>query len=316
MRIILGLENLKRPDRPVALTIGNFDGMHLGHQSIVRKVVELAKSNNLMPVVVTFEFHPLKFLTPQKTPGLLMSLEEREKIMSEMGIELVVVARCNDALLKMERDEFIGNILMRYFDVNFIVEGPNFRFGHDRTGDIDYLIRTAQEFGFHAIKIDPVQVNLGNLGVQTLSSSLVRKLISSGKVDLARNCLGRPYQLIGEVIAGVRRGRSIGFPTANLDVGEQLLPQHGIYAARVQMGDSLYPAAAVIGPAPTFEQYETAVEAYLIGYNGDLYGRKVILNLYRGIRDIIKFQDAPQLVEQIKHDVKSVLEILKQEEAT
>ncbi len=314
MKVIYGLENLVRSERPVVITIGNFDAVHLGHQAILRRVVELAKNHDFLPVVMTFEFHPLKFLNPKAAPAMLMPLDRRLAIMENIGIELVVVARCVASLLHMERDEFIRDVLLKFFHVHSIIEGRNFRFGCDRTGDIDHLIRVGPKFGFQAVRIESIQVDLDDLGVKTISSSLIRKLIADGRVDLARRGLGRPFSLAGKVITGANRGRTLGFPTANLDTGEILLPQDGIYAARAGIDGNSFPAAGVIGPAPTFEQYQRAVEAHVLDYQADLYGKIISLDFYRRIRPIMKFDNSAHLVDQINRDIETVRDILNREE--
>jgi riboflavin kinase/FMN adenylyltransferase len=310
MRTVYGLDNLERPANPVVLAIGNFDGVHLGHQSIMRHVTNLAKSNGFLPAVMTFECHPLKVLAPKMAPATLMPIDRRIEIMESLGIELVVVCRCTHSLLDLSRDEFVENVLMQLFDLKYVVEGPNFKFGRDRSGDINYLIDVGPQFGFQAIKIDPVQLDLDNHGIKTISSSLVRKLVAAGQVDLARKCLGRPYQIAGKVITGAQRGRTIGFPTANLEIPDQLLPEHGIYATCAEVNNRFHPAAVVIGPAPTFEQYKTAIEAFLLDYSGDLYGKNVAIHFYRRLRDIIKFDDPSELVRQIDEDVRIVRNII------
>jgi riboflavin kinase/FMN adenylyltransferase len=315
MQVIYGLENLCRPDRPVAMTIGNFDGVHLGHQAIMRRVVELAKTHNLIPAVMTFEYHPAKILHPDLAPPLLMPMDQRIAIMEKLGIELVLVTRCRKSFFQKDREAFIREVLLKSFDLKFIVEGENFRFGCDRGGDINYLIEVGPTLGFQGVKIESIRVNLPEIGDRPISSSLVRKLISTGKVDLAKHCLGKPYALVGQVISGAQRGRTIGFPTANLNVGGQMLPFFGIYAARMEFDNQLHSAAAVIGPAPTFDQYQPAIEAFLIDYRGDLYGKNVHLHLYKRIRDIVKFESSDTLVAQIKKDVDDVIDILNREGA-
>lgn len=314
MQVVYGLENLYRPDRGVSLTIGNFDGIHLGHQAIMRRVVELAKERNLIPTVMTFECHPAKILHPDLAPPLLMPMPQRIALMEKLGIELVLVTRCRKSFFQKDRETFIREVLLQSFDLKYVVEGENFRFGCDRGGDINYLIETGPSLGFQGVKIESIRVNLPEIGDRPISSSLVRKLISTGKVDLARRCLGKPYALFGQVISGAQRGRTIGFPTANLDVGGQMLPFFGIYAAQAQIDNRFHPAAAVIGPAPTFDQYQTAIEAFLIDYTGDLYGKNIQLHLYKRVRDIVKFDSSDELVAQIKKDVEDVQTILKQEE--
>jgi riboflavin kinase / FMN adenylyltransferase len=314
MKIIDGLENLVRSERPVVMTIGNFDGVHLGHQAIIRRVVELARNHDFLPMVMTFECHPLKFLNPKAAPALLMPIERRLAILEEMGIDEVVVLRCVGSLLHMERDAFIRDVLLKYFQIHSIIEGRNFRFGCDRTGDIDHLIHVGPKLGFHAVRIESIQVDLGEQGIKTISSSLVRKLVSGGHVDLAWRCMGRPFQLVGKVVAGAHRGRTIGFPTANLEPGEMLLPEDGVYAVRTRIDEKYFPAAGVVGPAPTFDQFQRLIEAYVLDYQGDLYGKTIALDFYRRIRPIVKFDSSDKLVEQINRDVQAVRDCLSREE--
>jgi len=314
MQVIYGLEKFCQPERAVALSIGNFDGVHVGHQTILRKVVELAHEHGLIATVMTFEYHPAKLLHPEIAPDMLMPMEERIAIMESLGIELVLVVRCRKSFFDESREEFVRNVLTKSFNLKYIVEGSNFRFGADRSGDINYLIEIGSEFGFEGVKIEPVRVDLLDMGIKPISSSLIRKLVSTGRVDLARLGLGRCYTLVGQVITGAQRGRTLGFPTANLNTRGQLLPQYGIYAAKTRINNRLHPTAAIIGPAPTFEQYQTAIEAFLLDYHGDLYGKTVHLQLYRKIRDIIKFDTTDALIEQINHDVQAVKDILKNED--
>ncbi len=314
MHVVYGLDNLVIPDRQTAVAIGNFDGVHIGHQAILRRTVEQAQRHLLLSAVKTFDIHPLKILHPESAPPLLMPLEERIEIMKNIGIELVVVAKCLRSLLEMDRDTFIQKVLVKQFNLRYIVEGPNFRFGCDRSGDIDHLIKVGPPLGFEGIKIGPIHIDLGEHGVKTVSSSLVRKLVAAGQMDLAAAALGRPYILVGNVVSGCQRGRTIGFPTANLDVAGQLLPKNGIYAAYAELDNLRRPAAVVIGPAPTFNQPTTAVEAFILDYNANLYGKIIRLRFARRIRDILKFPDPSDLVQQIKKDVADVREILQREE--
>jgi riboflavin kinase/FMN adenylyltransferase len=313
MQVIYGLEKFCQPDRAVTLAIGNFDGVHVGHQTILQKVVEVAHEHALVPTVMTFEYHPAKLLHPEMAPDILMPMEERIAIMESLGIELVLVVRCRKSFFQATREEFVRHVLTKSFNLKYIVEGSNFRFGADRSGDINYLIEIGSQFGFEGIKIEPVRVDFQDMGVKPVSSSLIRKLVSTGRVDLARLGLGRCYTLVGQVISGAQRGRTLGFPTANLNTGGQLLPQFGIYAAKTRINNRLHPTAAIIGPAPTFEQYQTAIEAFLLDYQGDLYGKNVHLHLYKKIRDIVKFDTTDSLVEQIGRDVQTVQDLLKNE---
>lgn len=315
MRVIHGLENLGAAVGPVAMTIGNFDGLHLGHQDIIRQVVSLAGSQGLVPTVLTFEYHPLRLLAPDRAPGLLMPMEQKLERLEALGPKLVVIARCTHELLDLEPRAFVRDVLLRHFQVRYIVEGPNFRFGHDRAGSIDLLVAMQREYGFEAVKREPIRVDLPGRGGVMLSSSLVRRLLQEGSVDLAARCLGRPYELIGEVVSGDGRGRALGFPTANLQT-PQLLPASGVYAARARIDGVDHQAAVHLGPAPTFEHSHHGPEVYVLNFDGDLYGRRLGVKLIRRIRGTERFADAAALVERMRRDVREVRSVLAEDNSS
>jgi len=316
MRIVYGLEHLELPCEPAVVTIGNFDGMHLGHRKIIGRVISLAEERGLLSVVLTFEYHPLRLLAPQRAPEVLMPIQARLDAMQELGVQLAVVANCTREFLSMDPDTFLRDLLIPHFQLKVIVEGPNFCFGKDRAGTIDFLIDRSRKLGFEAIRVEPVEVDLPGRGKHMLSSSLVRELLHKGQVDLAEICLGRPYEIQGKVIPGSGLGKSLGFPTANLETGEQMLPADGIYAGWVRMDNRSYPAAIVIGPAPTVDRYQTAVEAFVIDFEGDLYGRELALSLIKWLRVPKKFDDLAALTEQINRDVELARQVLAARENT
>lgn len=317
MDVVNGLENLGESCEPTVLTIGNFDGVHRGHQKIIQQVSSLAEVRGLTSTVMTFDQHPLRLLAPERSPEPLMPMDMKLSIMERFGARRVVVAKCTKELLGLEPGAFVREVVVGAFrgNVKFVVEGPNFCFGKDRAGTIDFLVDRGREVGFETILADPVEVDLPELGRRMVSSSLVRQLLGQGRVDLASMCLGRPYELVGNVIYGVGRGKGLGFPTANLATNEQMLPADGIYAARVRVDDCDYPAAANIGPVPTFDEYKTVVEAFLIDFEGDLYGRRLGLKLVRWLRSPQKFETVPALVEQMHRDVTQVRQILAESTA-
>jgi len=311
MRVVYGLENLDRPCGPAVLTIGNFDGVHLGHQDIFREEVSQAQRRGLLSVVMTFEYNPLRVLAPERAPPTLAPLELKLASIKRFGLGLAVVLRCTRETLDLRAEEFIRDVLVKCFELEVIVEGPNFRFGKDRVGTVEFLIEQGPKFGFETIKVEPHEADLPGMGKQMISSSLVRRFLSEGMVDLAEVCLGRPYELVGRVVPGVGRGRSLGFPTANLDTGEQMLPAAGIYAAWVQVDGGERPCAVNIGPSPTFGEYGAAVEAYIIDYSGELYGRQLGLKFKERLRASRKFESRSDLVDQIRQDVEAVKELLR-----
>jgi len=309
MQVIYGLEQVDESGKPTAMTIGNFDGLHVGHQKIIRRVVALAEQAQVTSTVMTFEYHPLRLLDPPRAPQLLMPLAAKLAAIEALAVERTVVVRCTRQLLGLSPEQFVREVLLRYFQIRFIVEGPSFRFGHRRAGTIDFLVNRGPQFRFEAIKIDPVRLNLLGREAVTISSSLIRRLMSEGAVDLVDRCLGRPYELAGGVVPGAGRGRPMGFPTANLEVGEQMVPADGIYAAWTTIEERDYPAAVHVGPVPTFGRSDVSVEAHLIDFDGELYGRQLTLKLVKRLRGLIKFDRASDLADQMRKDVAQVKEV-------
>ncbi len=311
MKVIYGLEHLDKPSSPVALTIGNFDGVHLGHQKIINTLLTQACQRQYPSMVMTFEFHPLRLIDPPKAPAVVMSLSRRLEIIEQMGIDFAVIAHCTESLINMSREQFVSKILVEDFKLGVIVEGENFRFGHQHKGSIDYLKQQGEIYSFDAIKVEAMKIDLPDYGRQIISSSLIRKLVRAGRVELAAMCLGRRYELIGEVTTGAGRGATLGFPTANLQSGELMLPADGVYACTAHIDNTAYPSAVSIGPAPTFDQYHTGVEAHIINFNGQLYGKKLRLEFYQRIRDIKKYTDITELTKQMANDIEQTRKIVE-----
>lgn len=316
MKVFHGLESLDPPLRQVVLTIGNFDGFHRAHRRIVEQARSLARTSShprsgskaaVPPVVVlTFEPHPLSVVAPQRTPARLTTLDQKLHLLSEAGVDVVVVARSEPKLLGLEAERFVEDILMRLFGPTHIVEGPSFGFGRARQGTPELLTRVAARFGCDVQIVDPVTITLEDSESVMVSSSLTRTLVSSGRVHDASLCLGRPYRLTGTVIEGDRRGRTIGFPTANLgDVG-QLLPGDGVYAGHVTVAGIAHAAAISIGSTPTFGESAPKFEAHLLDFNDDLYGQSVHIDFERRLRDQCKFASAADLTDQLHRDVEAV----------
>ncbi len=314
MKVVYGLEHFDRPDKSVSLTIGNFDGVHLGHQAIISELVRQARNKGLLSVVMTFEFHPLRLINPRKAPAVLMSLERRLELIEEFGVDIAVIAHCTESLLNMSREDFVSRILVEHFKLNVIVEGENFHFGHKGRGNIDYLDCEGKRLGFDTVKVNERKILLPEYGEQTISSTLIRSLVSECRVDLAGMCLGRRYELIGRVVSGEGLGRGLGFPTANLDCGELMLPGFGVYACKACIDDRCYDACVNVGPAPTFDRFRTGLEAHIIDFSGALYDKRIKLLFYRRIRDIRRFNDVKELTMQISNDIEQAKFIIREEE--
>ncbi len=310
VEIVEGLEALDPPLDGSVLTVGNFDGVHRAHQQLLAQAGLLAADRNLPVVVLTFEPHPLRVVAPRRAPQRLTPLEERLRLLGLAGADLVVVARSEPTLLELEPEPFVTDILLRRFRPRHIVEGPSFGFGRRRRGTPEMLRELAAPHGCEVHILPPVTLQVDDGEDLLVSSSMIRALLSEGKVRKASLCLGRPYALFGRVVEGAGRGRAIGFPTVNLHIDDQLIPADGVYAGRAFADDVSRPAAINIGPAPTFQDDTPRVEAHLLDFHGDLYGGRIRLEIVRRLREAKPFSDAEALTEQLRQDVERVRELL------
>jgi riboflavin kinase/FMN adenylyltransferase len=292
--------------RPVVVALGNFDGLHLGHQAVVRRAVEEGRKRGLCSVAATFEPHPRAVLWPGHEPKLLTTLEVRRELLLACGVDEVRAIRFDRALSKKSPREFVREVLVGSLDAGVVVVGENFRFGYRAAGDLLELDRCMREAGGEAYAV-PISHGLG----EDISSTRIRELVSDGEVREAARLLGRPYLLRGEVIEGDRRGRTIGFPTANVLPDERVLvPGRGVYAGHVWVESERYGACTNVGTAPTFDRRESKVEAYLLGYEGDLYGEVVDVTFEECLRPEKRFSGIGELKEQIARDVAEARKIL------
>ncbi len=288
------------------ITIGNFDGVHLGHQAILVKARQIADRHGVVVKALTFHPHPASVLRPGTEPGVLMGLQEKTKALRAFGADEVVALEPTKRLLSLDPQAFIQEVSDQHHPVA-IVEGVNFRFGKDRRGGVDTLSSLAEAMRFEAHVVPQLEQALGDCVCVPVSSTLVRDLLASGRVADAALCLGRSHTLSGPVVEGGKRGRSIGFPTVNLDpeaVAGRAAVGVGVYAgwARLKSGAS-HAAAISVGFQPTFETHKLMVEAYLLGFDGDLYGQTVTIGFSRWLRDQQPFPNADALAGQLKHDV-------------
>jgi riboflavin kinase/FMN adenylyltransferase len=307
MRVIYGLDQLDPPLERSVLTVGNFDGVHVGHQQILKQAKEIAVQCSAPVAALTFDPHPLAVVAPGKAPHRLMSAAERVQRLGEAGADFVVVAESERKLLGMEAEQFIDDVLMARFHPTHMVEGSSFGFGKGRKGTPELLRAIAKPYGCEVHIVDPVFV-VGEGGEQVVvSSSKIRSLLVAGDVSQAASCLGRSYAIETIVIHGASRGRTIGIATANLQTPEgQVEPAEGVYAGTTRLGDATYPSAISIGRAETFGKNKRQVEAHLLDYEGDLYGKLVRVEFMRRIRDQMKFANADELVTQIRQDIDDV----------
>ncbi|MCH8149181.1 MAG: bifunctional riboflavin kinase/FMN adenylyltransferase, partial [Planctomycetes bacterium] len=254
MKIIHSIEADELPIGRSVLTIGNFDGVHRAHQQLIAQAGLLAANTGGPVVVLTFEPHPLSIVAPERAPERLQSLDEKIECLAQAGADIVVIARSDRALLGLTAEEFVENVIRKRFNPTHIVEGPSFGFGRGRRGTPQRLAELAGAFGCEVLIVEPVMLRLNEGESLLVSSSLIRKLVSEGKVHRAALCLGRPFTLGGTVVEGDRRGRSLGFPTANLDVQDQLLPADGVYAGHTTIDTEQFLCGISVGRRPTFDE--------------------------------------------------------------
>jgi riboflavin kinase/FMN adenylyltransferase len=289
-----------------AVTVGNFDGVHLGHQHLIAELSRQAVAVGGPAVVVTFDPHPLRVLAPERFEPVLTTTADRAELLRSYGVNCVVALRTNHGMLQVTAEDFFRQLLRDGFGAKAIVEGFNFRFGRERRGDNTLLASLCGSAGMQFAVVPPFE-----LGGIVVSSSLVRMaLLQQGDVAKASRYLGRPYRIHGLVVAGARRGRTIGCPTANLDQVESLVPGNGVYAGQATVNGRTYPAAVNIGPNPTFGEVLRKVEAHLIGFSGDIYGQRLTLSFIDRLRDTRPFARVDELQQQLRDDVTATLRIL------
>lgn len=282
--------------RPV-LALGNFDGLHRGHQKIVERVKRGAAEHGGTPVAMTFDPHPPRIVRPDKAPPLLMTTSQRLEALHRAGIACVAVVRFTEELSRWDPETFVLRVLVGWLHVSEVWVGANFLFGHDRGGTFNLLRTLGQQHGFRADKIDPVRYK-----DFVVSSTRVRRLVSEGRVDEAAALLGRHYTVAGEVVEGRQRGRELGFPTANIETANELVPMLGVYATTMTVDGVVYPAITNVGVRPTFGETTVTIEAHLLGYSGNLYGRAVQVGFVQRLRDERRFESLDALRDQIRAD--------------
>jgi riboflavin kinase / FMN adenylyltransferase len=285
--------------RQVVVALGNFDGVHLGHQEVLRRAVEEGRRRGMKVVAATFHPHPRAVLGAGDPPKLLTPLALRCEMLLAYGADEVWVIPFDAALSKKTPEQFVRDVLIREGRAGVVVVGENFRFGHKAAGKFRDLLRIMREAGGTAVGVQVHDMDGG------ISSTSIRALISGGEVTEAAGLLGRPYVLRGEVVVGDKRGRSIGFPTANvMPDTDAVIPARGVYAGFVRFGEEEYAACTNVGVAPTFGRTESRVEAYLLDFEGDLYGRVVDVGFVKRIREERRFSGVDELIGQIRRDVE------------
>jgi len=284
--------------RSGAITIGNFDGVHLGHARIVERLLALARRVGGPAVVFTFDPHPVRLLRPEAAPPPLTWTNRKAELLAGLGVDAVLAYPTDETLLALGPEEFFGEIIRSQLDARALVEGPNFRFGRGRGGTIELLEKLATTAGVLIDVVEPLVV-----AGEVVSSSRVRRLVAAGDVGEARRLLTEPYRVRGMVVHGAGRGAKIGFATANVDAIDTILPAAGVYAGRAAVGGRLWPAAINIGPNPTFGEQTLKVEAHLVGWHDPLYGSPIELDFLERLRAVTRFAGLAELRAQLAADV-------------
>ena len=280
------------------LALGNFDGMHRGHLKIIERVRRGAEERGSTSVAMTFEPHPSKIVRPDKAPPLLMTHQQKLEALARGGMHGVAIIRFTPELASWDPETFVRAVLVEWLHVGEVWVGANFLFGHDRSGNFSVLRSLGARYGFRAEKIDPVRYK-----DFVVSSTRVRRLIGEGRVDEAGALLGHHYSIDGTVVQGEKRGRGLGFPTANLCPENEIVPPAGVYATTVTIDAIVHPSVTNIGTRPTFERGETnVIETHLLGFEGDLYGSKLRLGFVQRLRDEKQFDGVEALKTQIAAD--------------
>ena len=286
--------------------MGNFDGIHFGHQALISSTVEEAKQLGYDSIVLTFEPHPLKVLAPDRAPRLILSYEDKMALFQSFGVNLVIAQSFDRQFASISADDFVRRFLVERLKVRKLWVGRDLRFGQGRKGNVDDLLRLASENEFEVGVLDPIL-----LEGERISSSRIRQLLEEGRVDEVRPLLGRFHFVSGTVVKGHRRGRELGFPTANISSQTEVMPPDGIYATLFDVRNKQWLSISSIGVNPTFGDGPRTVESFIFDFDGDIYGESVKLSFVKRIREERKFTIVNDLIGQINEDVKCAKAIFK-----
>ena len=307
MEIFRHIEDFRLSVSGSVVTLGNFDGIHLGHQALIRSSVEEGRRSGGPSVVLTFEPHPLKILAPSRAPKLILAHKDKMRLFQSFGVDIVVIQNFDTSFANLQAEDFVRRFLVERLKIKKIWVGRDLRFGKGRKGTVDDLIRWGAVFGFGVGTVEPIVVE-GN----RVSSSRIRQLVEEGRVEEVLPLLGRHHFISGRVVSGHRRGRELGFPTANISSRNEVLPLDGIYATLLQLGDQQLISVSNIGVNPTFGEGPRTIESFILDFDGDIYGESVKLSFVKRIRGERKFDSVDQLVAQMRCDVTAAESIFNQ----
>lgn len=322
IRFIENMQDISEPQPGCVLTIGNFDGVHIGHQRILKKCRHLAEAKNKKFLILTFEPHPMTVLHPDKPPGLLNTPALKKHLFEQLGADFLFVLKSSPRILSLTASEFLERFLLKRLRPAVVVEGHDFNFGSDRTGNLETLKKMAALNDFQVVVIEPQELNLSDGRRLRVSSTLIREMLLAGNVTDAAQALGRNYRLIGKIIPGKGRGKKLGFPTLNMAHHSQLVPARSVYAGRVRLGQNeqsvsakadTIPAVFSIGIARTFRENKTLlIEAHLLSeFQTSNQNRWMAMDFVQKIRDQRNFENSELLTDQIAKDCRTAHQILR-----
>jgi riboflavin kinase/FMN adenylyltransferase len=311
MKHIIGIEAIEAPFPRAVVAIGNFDGVHIGHQAIFHVAQEKAHAIDGTAVAVTFEPHPIRVLKQNGTPPLITLHQQKAELIERAGMDALITIPFTNQFADIPARTFVRNILVDTIGLAAIVVGKDYTFGKNREGDLSLLLALSREIGFEVVPVDWIR-GLNN-GSGRISSTRVRQFVEAGRVEDAKNLLGRFYQIRGRVVAGRNRGgKLLGIPTANIQLTDELCPKTGIYAVTVEISGNRYPGAANIGYSPTFDDHKYTVEIHILDFNQNIYGQEIRVNFIKRIRDEKKFAGVDELGAQIRRDIETARRILSE----
>ena len=309
MIIIQNIETIKEPFKSAVITIGNFDGVHIGHQALFHEVIELAEAMDGTAIAMTFDPHPIRVITRNGHPPLITLYEQKQELIEKAGIDVLICIPFTMDFAALSARTFVEEILVKRIGMKAIVVGEDYTFGNNREGNVDLLRRYAEEMGFEVIVADWIQSS--TVDNDRISSTAIRELVMDGQIEKAAKMLGRNYQIRGTVAHGRDRGgKLLGIPTANINLQDELCPKVGVYAVIVHCDGQRYPGVANIGYSPTFDDHIFTVEAHILDFKKDIYGQKIMVNFVERLRDEKKFSGIAELVDQIDRDIAKARQIL------
>jgi riboflavin kinase/FMN adenylyltransferase len=309
MKVFNHLDQIIEPFKHAVITIGNFDGVHIGHQALFHEAIEKAESLGGTSVAMTFEPHPLRVMKPNNHPPLITLYEQKSELIERTGIDVLICVPFTLEFAALSAEQFVRDLLVQKIGMKAIVVGQDYNFGKNRQGDLDLLKSYGPEYGFEVIVA--AWIKSARALADRISSTRIRELVTDGRMEQAEKMLGRNYQIRGKVVAGRDRGgKVLGIPTANINLHDELCPKTGIYAVTVECDGNQHRGVANIGYSPTFEDHEFTVEVHIFDFNANIYDKKIRVNFIKRIRDEIKFSNISELIDQIQLDIAAAREIL------